>query len=57
MFCEIIIRMNLVNVENCSTFKLLEFKVLPITSAIFTEDKVTEIFFMVDGLCKLFAPR
>lgn len=49
--------MNLVNVENCSTFKLLEFKVLPITSAIFTEDKVTEIFFMVDGLCKLFVPR
>ncbi len=44
----------MVDIENCYTFKLLNFKLLQTTFAMFAEDKVMEIFFMADEFCKVF---
>lgn len=46
---------NLVISENCCTFIVLNYKVAQTIIAMFTEDKVTEIFFMADEFYKVFA--
>ena len=40
--------------ENCCTFIVLNYKVVQTIIAMFTEDKVTEIFFMADEFHKVF---
>ena len=40
--------------ENCCTFIVLTYKVVQTIIAMLTEDKVTEIFYMVDEFCKFF---
>lgn len=40
--------------ENCCTFKVLKIKSLQTIIAMITEDKVTEIFCIVDDFCKVF---
>ena len=40
--------------ENCCTFIVLNYKVAQTIIAMFTEDKVTEIFFMAEEFHKLF---
>ena len=44
----------MVNSENCCTFIVLNYKVVQTIIAMFTEDKVTEIFFMADEFHKVF---
>ena len=45
---------NLVNSEICRNFKGLIYKQLQTKTAMNAEDKVTEIFCMVDDFCKFF---
>ena len=40
--------------ENCCIFIVLNYKVVQTILAMFTEDKVTEIFFMADEFHKVF---
>ena len=40
--------------ENCCTFIVLNYKVVQTIIAMFSEDKVTEIFFMADEFHKVF---
>lgn len=42
------------NSENCCNFIVLNYKVLQTRFAIFTDNKVTEIFFTADEFCKFF---
>lgn len=44
----------MVNSENCCNFIVLIYKVLQKRFAMFTDNKVTEIFFMADEFCKFF---
>ena len=45
---------NLVISENCHNFIVFKYKVIQTIPAMFTESKVTEIFFMADEFCKIF---
>lgn len=45
---------NLVISENCDNFIVFKYKVIQTIPAMFTESKVTEIFFMADEFCKIF---
>ena len=40
--------------ENCHNFIVFKYKVIQTIPAMFTESKVTEIFFMADEFCKVF---
>ena len=40
--------------ENCCNFIVLKYKELQTIIAMITEDKVTEIFCIVDDFCKVF---
>jgi len=40
--------------DNCCIFIVLNYKVIQTIIAMFTESKVTEIFFMADEFCKVF---
>lgn len=42
--------------ENCCIFIVFNYKVVQTILAMFTEDKVTEIFFMADEFHKVFLP-
>ncbi len=44
----------LVTIDNCCNFKGLKIKRLQIITAMFTEDNVTEIFYIADEFCKFY---
>ena len=48
---------NLVISENCCDFKVLIFKSLQAVIAIAIEDKITEIFCIVDDIYKVFVAQ
>ena len=47
-------RVNLVIIENCCNFIVLNYKVLQTIIAMITESKVIELFCMADDFCKFF---
>jgi len=46
--------LNLVISENCFNFIVLNYKVLQTIIAMFTDDKVIELFCMADDFCRFF---